>query len=240
MIYTPKRSAQVRQDRDFSARTPVGALIGHASVWYRVAGAFRAGHSARKTQEGGGWGGRRRPVKEIGATDCRFAASIMRDGIRRDDRRLVMRCKTPYQPLVQGFRKRNRKEAVRCRPTSSMPPVCGAERAETAWGGALLTHSTQDASWAEHWTAAGRVGRGQPAGGDGMERAVAAAGCVRFEVHLWDLTLPEHIKAQPPPLACAAVTGLVPQACTAARPQAISAWAPFRRGGRMHLTRQPI
>jgi len=33
MLYTPKRSAQVRQDRAFSALTPVGAKIRHASVW---------------------------------------------------------------------------------------------------------------------------------------------------------------------------------------------------------------
>jgi len=160
-------------------------------------------------------------VEEIGATDCRSAASFMRDGIRRDDRRLAMRCKAPCQPLMHGFRTRNRREAVRCRPTSSMPPVCGAERAETAWGGASLTHSTQDASRAEYWTAAGRVGRRQTSGGDGMERDMAAAGRVRCEVHLWDLTLPEHSKAQPPLLACPAVTGLAPQACTAAPPRAI-------------------
>ena len=56
-----------------------------------------------------------------------------------------------------------------------------------------------------------------------MERAVAAAGRVQCEVHLWDLTLPGHSKAQPPTLACAAEAGLVPQACTAGRPRAISA-----------------
>ena len=63
MPNAPKRSAQLGQDRGFSARTPVGALIGHVSVWSRVAGAFRAGHSAGEAQVGGGWGGQRRPVE---------------------------------------------------------------------------------------------------------------------------------------------------------------------------------
>jgi len=122
-------------------------------------------------------------------------------------------------------------------PHIVLRPVWRADRAETAWGGASLRHSTQDASRAKHWTAAGRMGRRQPAGGDGMERSAAAAGRVRCEVHLWDRTQPEHSKAQPPPLACAAVTGLVPQACMAERSRDISAWAPFRGGGRMRLNR---
>jgi len=118
-----------------------------------------------------------------------------------------------------------------------MRPVWRAEWAETAWGGESLTRSTQDASRAKDWTAVGRMGRRQPAGGDGIERAAAAAGRVRCEVHLWDCTLPEHSKAQPPPLACAAVTGLVPQACMAERSRAISALALFRGGVRMHQNR---
>jgi len=71
MRNAPKRSAQLGEDCGFSARTPVGALIGHVSVWSRAAGAFRAGHSAGKAQIGGGWGGQRRPVEKIGATVCR-------------------------------------------------------------------------------------------------------------------------------------------------------------------------
>ena len=87
-------------------------------------------------------------MEEIGATDCRSTASFMRAGIRRDDRRFVMICKAPYQPLVQGFRTRNRREEVRCRPTLSMQPFCGAERAE---GRALDRRRTGGAKTTRGW-----------------------------------------------------------------------------------------